>query len=38
MSDLQLAELDGSVDNISGELTDEEESLLKKNQESIDVF
>ena len=34
MSDLQLAELDGSVDNISGDLSEEEESLLKtiKNQ------
>lgn len=34
MSDLQLAELDGSVDNISGDLSKEEESLLKtiKNQ------
>ena len=29
MSDLQLAELDGSVDNISGDLSEEEESLLK---------
>ena len=34
MSDLQLAELDGSVENISGDLSEEEESLLKaiKNQ------
>lgn len=34
MSDLQLAELDGAVDNISGDLSEEEESLLKtiKNQ------
>ncbi|MDC3340073.1 SulP family inorganic anion transporter, partial [bacterium] len=34
MSDLQLAELDGSVENISGDLSKEEESLLKaiKNQ------
>jgi SulP family sulfate permease len=38
MSDLQLAELDGSVDNISGELTDEEESLLKKIKNQLMFF
>ena len=38
MSDLQLAELDGSVENISGDLSEEEESLLKAIKNKLMFF
>jgi SulP family sulfate permease len=38
MSDLQLAELDGSVDSISGDFSEEEESLLDKIRNQLMFF